>query len=107
MLNDGELNGAQILKKETAKSMHQDQLDSIPYPWGPMTFGFGFDVAKSHPRRPIGTYSWGGAFSTVFWIDPMNELIVIQLRQVLSSPFNNDINAKLEKIVYSAIADNN
>ena len=107
MLNNGELDGAQILKKETAKSMHEDQLGSVPYPWGPMTFGFGFDVAKNHPFRPKGTYSWGGAFSTVFWIDPVNDLIVIQLRQVLSSPFNNDINAKLEKIVYSALANNN
>ena len=105
MLNNGELDGAQILKKETAKSMHEDQLGSVPYPWGPMTFGFGFDVAKNHPFRPKGTYSWGGAFSTVFWIDPVNDLIVIQLRQVLSSPFNNDINSKLEKIVYSALAD--
>ena len=96
-----------ILINVSAKSMHVDQLDSIPYPWGPMTFGFGFDVAKNHPSRPKGTYSWGGAFSTVFWIDPVNDLIVIQLRQVLSSPFNNDINAKLEKIVYSAIADKN
>ncbi len=107
MLNNGELDGAQILKKETAKSMHEDQLGSVPYPWGPMTFGFGFDVAKNHPSRPKGTYSWGGAFSTVFWIDPVNDLIVIQLRQVLSSPFNNDINTKLEKIVYSALANNN
>ena len=105
MLNDGELDGAQILKKEIAKSMHEDQLGSVPYPWGPMTFGFGFDVAKNHPSRPKGTYSWGGAFSTIFWIDPVNDLIVIQLRQVLSSPFNNDINSKLEKIVYSALAD--
>jgi hypothetical protein len=39
MLNNGELDGAQILKKETAKSMHEDQLGSVPYPWGPMTFG--------------------------------------------------------------------
>jgi CubicO group peptidase (beta-lactamase class C family) len=107
MLNNGELDGAQILKKETAKSMHEDQIGSVPYPWGPMTFGFGFDVAKNHPFRPKGTYSWGGAFSTVFWIDPVNDLIVIQLRQVLSSPFNNDINTKLEKIVYSALANNN
>ena len=105
MLNNGELDGAQILKKETAKSMHEDQLGSVPYPWGPMTFGFGFDVAKNHPFRPKGTYSWGGAFSTVFWIDPVDDLIVIQLRQVLSSPFNNDINSKLEKIVYGALAD--
>ena len=105
MLNDGELDGAQILKKEIAKSMHEDQLGSVPYPWGPMTFGFGFDVAKNHPSRPKGTYSWGGAFSTIFWIDPVNDLIVIQLRQVLSSPFNNDINSKLEKIVYSALVN--
>jgi CubicO group peptidase (beta-lactamase class C family) len=102
MLNDGELNGVQILKKETAQSMHKNQLGAIQYPWGPMSFGFGFDVAKNHPTRPKGTYSWGGAFSTVFWIDPVNDLVVVQLRQVLSSPFNQEINGALEKIVYSA-----
>ena len=67
----------------------------------------GLILLKNHPRKPDGAYGWGGAFSTIFWIDPVNDLIVIQLRQVLRSPFNGDINAKLEKIVYSAIADNN
>lgn len=103
MLNDGVLGGVRILKAETAQSMHQDQIDTISYPWGPARFGFGFDVADGHPVRPDGTYSWGGAFSTVFWIDPTNDLIVIQLRQVLMSPNNNDINSALEKIVYSAL----
>jgi len=103
MLNDGTLFGNKILKEKTAKEMHKNQIDTISYPWGPAKFGFGFDVADGHPTRPDGTYSWGGAFSTVFWIDPKNELIVIQLRQVLQSAFNQEINAALEKIVYSAI----
>lgn len=106
MLNDGNLGDAQILKAETAQSMHQDQIDTISYPWGPARFGYGFDIADGHPTRPDGTYSWGGAFSTVFWIDPTNDLIVIQLRQVLQSPHNGDINSRLEEIVYSALTKN-
>jgi CubicO group peptidase (beta-lactamase class C family) len=103
MLNSGTLKGVKILERQTAASMHQDQIDSLPYPWGPARFGFGFDIADGHPNRPDGTYSWGGAFSTVFWIDPTNNLIVIQLRQVLSSPFDKEINGQLEQIVYSAL----
>ena len=105
MLNDGSLGSTRILKATTAQSMHQDQIDTISYPWGPARFGFGFDIADGHPTRPNGTYSWGGAFSTVFWIDPSNDLIVIQLRQVLQSPHNNDINSRLEKIIYSALTE--
>lgn len=103
MLNDGRLGDVQLLKPETAQSMHRDQIDTLSYPWGAARFGFGFDVADGQSYRPDGTYSWGGAFSTVFWIDPVNDLIVIQLRQVLGSPHNEDINSKLEKIVYSSL----
>lgn len=103
MLNDGILGTQRILTSETAQSMHQDQIDTLSFPWGSSRFGFGFDVAKDHPRRPDGTYSWGGAFSTTFWIDPTNELIVIQLRQVLQSPNNEAIDSRLEEIVYGAL----
>lgn len=104
MLNNGTLYSERILKEKTANSMHKNQLDTISYPWGPAKFGFGFDVSDGHPRRPDGTYSWGGAFSTVFWIDPKNELIVIQLRQVLQSQHNQEINTQLEKIIYNSFA---
>tara|TARA_R110001632_G_scaffold10505_1_gene38799 strand:+ start:1343 stop:2635 length:1293 start_codon:yes stop_codon:yes gene_type:complete len=105
MLNNGTLDGVRILKTKTAESMHQDQIEGISFPSRTARFGFGFDIAKGHPNRPDGTYSWAGAFSTVFWIDPTNDLIVIQLRQVLSSPNNQDINGQLEQIVYSALKD--
>ena len=65
-------------KKVVFKTYHQDQLSLLPP---------------------------SGAFSTVFWIDPSNKLIVIQLRQVLQSRYNNQINSQLEKIVYSAMDD--
>lgn len=105
MLNDGTLGNVQILKPETAQSMHKSQLDTITYPWGSGSFGYGFHVANGDTTRPNGTYSWGGAFSTTFWIDPKNELIVIQLRQVLGSNDNQEIDGKLEKLVYSALGE--
>ncbi len=105
MLNDGVLGNKRILKAETAQSMHKDQIDTLSYPWGASRFGFGFAVANGHSTLPDGTYSWGGAFSTTFWIDPANDLIVIQLRQVLQSPDNNDINSRLEEIVYSSFTE--
>lgn len=103
MLNDGQLGATQLLKAATAKSMHQDQIDTLTYPSGKSRFGFGFDITNGHPLKPDGTYSWGGAFSTTFWIDPTNEIIAIQLRQVFNSPYGNEINGKLQKVVYSAL----
>lgn len=103
MLNDGQLGDVKIISPETAQSMHVDQLDTISYPWGPFRFGLGFDVAQGHPVRPDGTYSWGGAFSTVFWIDPANDLIAIMLRQVIFSPDGNALNSEFEKIVYNSL----
>jgi len=96
MLNDGKLGKAQILKAESAKSMHVNQLDTITYPWGSGGFGYGFHVSADDPVRPDGIYS-------TFWIDPKNELIVIQLRQVLQSPYNQEIDGKLAQIVYGAL----
>ena len=105
MLNDGALGNKRILKAETAQSMYKDQIDTLSFPGGTSRFGFGFAVADGQPTLPDGSYSWGGAFSTTFWIDPTNDLIVIQLRQVLGSPYNEDINSKLEEIVYSALIE--
>ena len=45
--------------------------------------------AKAPDALSIGTWSWGGAWGTVFWIDPVEELIPIMLIQITSySHFN-------------------
>jgi CubicO group peptidase (beta-lactamase class C family) len=104
MLNDGSYDGVQILKPETAQLMHESSIDTLTYPWGPYKFGLGFDIAKDHWVRPDGTYSWGGAFSTTFWIDPENEIIAILLSQVLFAP-DNGLDQEFEQAVYSAVME--
>jgi CubicO group peptidase (beta-lactamase class C family) len=104
MLNDGSFDGTQILAPETAQLMHSDQLDTLTYPWGPARFGLGFDIADGHPIRPDGAYSWGGAFSTKFWIDPENEIVAIILSQVLFAP-DGGMGNEFEMAVYNALVE--
>jgi CubicO group peptidase (beta-lactamase class C family) len=77
MLNRGELDGVRVLKPETVARMTQNQVGElrIPFP-GSDTCGYGFGILtengkeKSKDPAGVGTYSWGGAFNTVFWVDP-------------------------------------
>ena len=103
MLNDGKLGEVSILKPETARAMHQNQIDTVSYPWGPYQFGYGFDITFNHPIKPDGVYHWDGMFGTTFWIDPVNNLIVIQLRQTGGNvPAVLEMNERLERIIYSS-----
>ncbi|MEM7548508.1 MAG: serine hydrolase domain-containing protein [Bacteroidota bacterium] len=104
VLDDGKFGEAQILKSETAQMMHASQIDTLTYPWGPFKFGYGFDIADGHSTRPDGTYSWGGAFSTMFWIDPENEIIGIMLSQVLFAP-DGSMSDRFEEMVYNSLID--
>ena len=40
------------------------------------------DPAKSRQALTPGTFGWGGAWGTVFWIDPTEQLITIMMVQV-------------------------
>ena len=67
-------------------------------------FGLGFAVtvdglAAGSPSE--GDYSWGGAASTFFWVDPQENLICILLAQLLPSSSHN-MRGQLKKLVYAA-----
>ena len=57
------------------------------------------------PGSP-GEYSWGGAATTSFWIDPAEELITIFMTQVLPSSAY-PLRRELRTMVYAAITDSN
>ena len=71
-------------------------------------FGLGFSVmmdpVASLIPGSVGEYSWGGAASTYFFIDPKEELIVIFLTQFVPSTFYN-LRRELRTLVYSAFID--
>ncbi len=70
-------------------------------------FGLGFavlmDPAKSQVSGSVGRYHWSGAASTYFWIDPVEDLAVVFLSQLLPGAY--PIRPTLQAMVDSAIED--
>ena len=110
MLNGGELDGARILGRKTVELMTVNHIGELPV-WlsGPgIGFGLGFSVVKDIGAAghigSVGNYSWGGAFCTLFWIDPKEELIGIVMTQV--RPYTHiNIRQDFQVLVNQAIVD--
>jgi CubicO group peptidase (beta-lactamase class C family) len=71
-------------------------------------FGLGFamttDVAKTQIAGSVGEYWWGGAASTAFWIDPVEDLCVVFLTQFMPSTLY-PIRRELRTMVNAAVID--
>ncbi|AAK23547.1 serine hydrolase domain-containing protein [Caulobacter vibrioides] len=119
LLNGGELEGARILKPETVTLMRTNALSDAIMTSSEPPFntargrGFGLDFAivldsaKAGPQGE-GTYSWGGAAGTWFWIDPKNDLFFLGMIHILNKagdPAIKDIDDDSAKLVYDALID--
>jgi len=71
-------------------------------------FGLGFsvvlDAAQNKVMRSEGEFSWGGAASTIFWVDPVNEIVALFLTQLLPSS-TYPIRSELNQLVQQALID--
>jgi CubicO group peptidase (beta-lactamase class C family) len=115
----GELDGARILGSRTIELMTKNHLsgnrDLTQMAMGAFSetayegigFGLGFAMtmnAVDSGSLSEGDYYWGGAASTIFWVDPKEDLVVIFMTQLMpSSTFN--FRGQLRSIIYSAIVD--
>ncbi len=94
LLNKGEINETRILQPETVELMATNQLpDSVTIrSWlpskGRVGFGIDFAVRTEPPASPeeitgeVGEFFWDGAASTLFWVDPKNELAAVLFVQL-------------------------
>ncbi|WP_258099226.1 serine hydrolase domain-containing protein [Marinoscillum pacificum] len=109
MLNKGSLNGVTILQPETVELMATNHLpaveDSLWLPSkGQVGFGIDFAVRVAEPKSAeenngaVGEFYWDGAASTLFWIDPKNELTAVLFVQVF--PFQGEVHKKFRDAVY-------
>ncbi len=71
-------------------------------------FGLGFSVmldpARAHVMGSPGEYAWGGAASTMFWVDPREELVGVLLTQLLPSS-TYPIRRQMRVLTYQSIVD--
>jgi CubicO group peptidase (beta-lactamase class C family) len=115
----GELDGARILGPRTIALMHRNHLkgnkDLTQMAIGGFSetanegvgFGLGFactlDAVQSGSIAGTDWY-WGGAASTIFWVDAKDDLAVVFMTQLMPSGAFN-FRGQLKSLVYSAIAD--
>ena len=90
LLNGGELDGVRLLSPKTINLMITNHTgDNDIYIRGPgYTFGLGFgilnDAGKARDPFTPSTFTWGGAWGTIFFVDPIENMIGIMLTQITS-----------------------
>ncbi len=103
-LNKGEFNNTRLLSRKTVELILTDQV-TIP---GSPEYGlaFGLETAENDKRSiaSIGTFQWGGAFSTHYWADPKEGLIGILYTNVYQTRAW-DIGERFQVLTYQAITD--
>jgi CubicO group peptidase (beta-lactamase class C family) len=104
LLNGGEYNGKRILSRASVNMMTVSQYDKIAWPDNKMGLGFSINTEKSMASSPLspGSYSWGGMFSSTYWIDP-KEKIVAQLFLNQYPQSHGEIHEKFKILVYQAL----
>lgn len=110
MLNHGSLDGVRVLKPSTVRLMATDQLDpKIKDRWwlgdkGNGGFGVDLFVRNGQPkteaenRGAVGEFFWDGAWSTLFWVDPANDMAVLFLVQ--KAPYDGTLHHDIREAVY-------
>jgi CubicO group peptidase (beta-lactamase class C family) len=112
LVKKGTLDGVTILKPETISLMSTNHLavsvkERMWLPSkGQVGFGIDFAVRINPPASAkenngvVGEFFWDGAASTLFWVDPVNELTAVLFVQVF--PFDGKLHKKFRDAVYGA-----
>ena len=111
--NGGELDGVRILSPSTIKLMaanHLTDAQLAKQPLGPgvgfgLDFGVVMDPAAAGTPAGKGTYSWGGAAGTWFWVDPENDVVVLGMIQVLGGGGVLRLDEITQQLIYAALVD--
>lgn len=117
--NGGELDGARVIGRRTLEFMASNHLPGgtdltecgralfSEAAFDGVGFGLGFSVvldpAKAKVVSSKGEFAWGGAASTAFWVDPVEDITVVFLTQLLPSSVH-PIRPELKALVYQALA---
>lgn len=120
LLRGGELDGRRLLGTRTVAFMTRNHLPGnadlehfgrplyAETPLRGVGFGLGFsvDIDPVATGRPgsAGSYGWGGAASTLFWVDPVEQITAMFFTQVFALS-DGPLRGTLRQLVYQALVD--
>lgn len=99
----GELDGVRVLAPRTVQLMTTNQVGTLHSSDG-LGFGLGFETFDRYGAKgmsSVGSFGWGGAYGSQYWVDPAARLtIVMMINQI---PNTADVGAKFQTLVYQAL----
>jgi CubicO group peptidase (beta-lactamase class C family) len=101
--NNGTLAGARILSPRTVELMTTNQVGTLHSPTG-LGFGLGFETTDRYGANGldgVGAFGWGGAYGSVYRVDPKSRLVLVLMIQLL--PNGSDIRDRFPTLVYQAL----
>lgn len=111
MLNGGEYNGVRLLSPKTVNLMISNHVgEGIPVTLKGPGYGFGLgysvltDPGKSNESLSPGSFGWGGAWGTYFFVDPVEEVIGVLMIQLTSQRHLN-IRSDLATLAMQSIVE--
>ena len=120
LVNDGALDGRRILSPKTLRLMRSNhlpgnadltQMSSSLFSEANNAgtgFGLGFamviDPAMTLMPSSVGEYYWGGAYSTAFFVDPVERITMVFMTQVYPSS-TYPIRRQLKTLIYAALTE--
>ena len=114
LLNGGVLNGVRILSQASvdlmARNHLSDEILSDGAAFGLEGVGMGLTVGTVMDPGLAGTYSvegeffWGGAASTIFWVDRTNNITATMMTQYMPSD-KYPLREELKTLLYSALSN--
>ena len=108
MLNDrGTYEGKTILSENAFAMLSGSYMEDFGL-LGIVSLGVGQAICMAKITNPAfsqyyqseGSLFWGGAASTIFWADPVDDLVLVHMTQVLGHPV--DLRAELDRLTYSS-----
>ena len=118
-LDRGQLNGVRILAPSSIQLMDTNHIPvsmlTGEYHIGTQFlrpgFGYGYNGAVEYnPQQDNlpdgkGTYVWGGAAGTWFWIDPANDVVFVGMIQRMMEDASPNLEYMSRALVYQALVD--
>lgn len=101
--NGGSLGETRILAPRTVELMTTNQIGTLHSPNG-LGFGYGFQTTDRYGANgmdSVGAYGWGGAYGTLYRVDPAARLVIVLMVQLM--PNSTDLREKFFNMVYQSL----
>jgi len=101
--NGGAIDGVRILAPRTVELMTTNQVGTLHSTTG-LGFGLGFETTDRYGANGLdsaGAFGWGGAYGSVYRVDPKSHLVLVLMVQML--PTAGDIGNRFPTLVYQAL----